>query len=492
MYQTPSVSTDPIISRLRPRSVQEIIDGAFRLYRAHFLTFLSITALIYVPVQAATQFLNVAIQGNAANLQRSAVNSPRSYDSSDFNSLFTAIFVLYGLVLAIDVIAGLPQYLSQGALTSAVAGTYMDEPASVGRAYRHMSRHMGPLLGAIALQILIIVAVFTPAALVFGISIASLAGAVPGDSGTGAGAGLAMCFLGLPLFMLSLGVYLFLFVRLQLVVPSIMVENLGPVQAIKRSWALVRNYWWRTFGLQILMLVFSSIITIGPAFLIGALLAIVIRPLDLTTTTIISSFVTIILSSLFIPLKLTSFTLYYFDLRVRKESFDLEQALNHRYAPSGPGGPGSMAGYPGGQAAPSYGAPMPTLGYATPGVQPYATAQGGAPALTQGYPAYPAYSQGYQQPQHEQGYAPSSIEPGQAQYYPPQAPGNGTQPTFYSPPTQEIASPPDNSAPLPASNGPSTAPLGEVAPDSLIFSTPTIAEQAGEHPGQAASSTGPL
>lgn len=37
-------------SRLRPQSVIELVDAAFRLYREHFLTFIGVAASFQVPM----------------------------------------------------------------------------------------------------------------------------------------------------------------------------------------------------------------------------------------------------------------------------------------------------------------------------------------------------------------------------------------------------------------------------------------------------------
>src|SRR5689334_9936669 len=58
-------AVDPIISRLRPRDMAGILDQAFRLYRANFLTFLAIVAVVFVPVEIITQALTISLQGSS-------------------------------------------------------------------------------------------------------------------------------------------------------------------------------------------------------------------------------------------------------------------------------------------------------------------------------------------------------------------------------------------------------------------------------------------
>lgn len=465
------LAPDPIISRLRPRSVQEIIDQAFRLYRRYFFTFLAITAVVFVPVNMVVQLLNVALQGSSTTLQRSTIPGSTLDTTETLNESLALIIVLFLAIMGLAVLGSLLQYLSQGALTSAVADSHLDRPVSFGRAYRTMLKRLGPLLGAIGIQLLIGLGIFLPAVAVFMLSIASiLAG---GDSG--AGAGFLFICLGFLLMFVSFFFYAYVFVRLTVIVPAIMVEGLGPVQAVRRSWQLVQGYWWRTLALVVVLGLINAVISAGPAYLVTALVAAITQSFDTVLISALTAVITIITEALFIPLSLTCYTLYYFDLRVRKEGFDLETALNQRYSyPGAPAPQGAAAGgYYAGQQGP----------YAPTGAYP-------PPAL--GYAAQPQYSpytqQGQQYPQHpQQGYySPAS-------YSQPEAPSPvaGTPqgaPTLPSSPISP-SSEPSPSARVEPGPGPlhAEAPAGPETPraEGLGFSTPSITEQAAQNPGAA-------
>jgi hypothetical protein len=57
-----TLQTD-IITRLRPRTVGEIIDGAFRLYRRNFRIFLLIVAVVCLPVRLLSYSVDVFLLG---------------------------------------------------------------------------------------------------------------------------------------------------------------------------------------------------------------------------------------------------------------------------------------------------------------------------------------------------------------------------------------------------------------------------------------------
>ncbi|MEA2573650.1 MAG: hypothetical protein QOH93_948, partial [Chloroflexia bacterium] len=297
----------------------EILDQAFRLYRRYFFTFLAITAVVFVPVNMAVQLMSVALQGSSRALQRSTAPGSSLPSSESLNQSIVLLIVLLVVFMGLAILAGLLQYLSQGALTSAVADSHLDRPVSFGRAYRTMLKHVGPLIGTIGLQILLGIGIFLPTIAVFLLAIGALTAG--GDSGASAGL-LFICFAFLLMFV-TIVLYAYIFIRLSVIVPALMVENLGPVQALRRSWQLVQGYWWRTLAIVLVLGLLNAVISAGPAYLIVGLVTLFTRSLDTVFTGVITAVVTVITEALFIPLSLTCYTLYYFDLRVRKEGFDL-------------------------------------------------------------------------------------------------------------------------------------------------------------------------
>jgi len=363
MYQPAAqeASIDPIISRLRPRTVGEVLDQAFRLYRRNFLTFIAIIAVVVVPLQLAQQIISALLIGNLTSESLSLSNGLTTDTStSNVNGFFAYVGVLYAAIFALGLLSALFQSLSQGALTAEIANSYLDKPVSFGDGYRQMFSRLGALLGVIFLQIAIGIGIFLPIILLAVLSFAVGLGQSLNSSG-GGGAFVAVfcfsCFLTIP----ALALLAYVFMRLYVVTPVIMVEHLGPVQALRRSWELVRNYWWRTFGLFILLAVLGFVVQLGPAYLIDFIAGLIFR-FDLVTQQIVSGVVTVFTTLVFIPIQLTAVTLYYFDLRVRKEGYDIETALAQRYAmPAQPSPAQAGAGY--GQPGPATPAmPYPNLG----------------------------------------------------------------------------------------------------------------------------------
>jgi hypothetical protein len=338
--------------------VGEVLDQAFRLYRKNFLTFVAIIGVVVLPLQLAQQAVLLFFVGDVTNFENN-LSSSSTLSSSSMNDLFTYVGVLYAAIFGISLLYGLLQSLSQGALAAEIANSHLDKPVSFGDGYRQMFSRLGPLLGVILLQLLIDIGIFIPVILLILLALGIGIGSSSSSSGGTAALGLTCfsCFLIIPSAILLLYVQ----VRLYVVTPVVMVERLGPVQTIRRSWELVRNYWWRTFALGGILLILGLVVQLGPSSLIQAILGIFVR-VDPATQQAVTGLVTVFTTLIFIPVQLTAITLYYFDLRVRKEGYDIETALTQRYAMAPTPPPGwAGAGY--GQPAPSVPAmPYPSLG----------------------------------------------------------------------------------------------------------------------------------
>jgi hypothetical protein len=351
---------------LRPRSVGEILDQSFRLYRKHFLTFIAILAVVQVPMQLLIQFFTALVIGDVTSDSLTSFSS-RSTTFQSSSSNLTPFLVLYGVIIVLAIVSGLLQQVSQGALTAAVANSYLDKPVSFSDSYRLMYARLGSLLGVIALQFLLYLAMIVPFIVLF------LTGAGLGafDGGSGAGGGIALVCLGFLLFVIAVVGVIYVSVRWTAATPAVIVEKLGPVEALRRSWALIQNNWWRTVGLTLLLSLLGAAIAQGPAFLAGIFTVLLTK--NLVWQQIISGGITTIINLIYLPIQLIAITLYYFDLRVRKEGYDLETAMAQRYAQY----PANQYSYPNQHGQPTqygqygqYTQPQPAGGYGTPYGQP--------------------------------------------------------------------------------------------------------------------------
>jgi uncharacterized BrkB/YihY/UPF0761 family membrane protein len=98
-----------------------------------------------------------------------------------------------------------------------------------------------------------------------------------------------------------------------LIVPAIVLEGRGILEAFGRSRELVRGNGWSVFGLIVL----TFLILIGAGIVVGLLLAILLSPLPEWLEQYVSDVVT---NTLFAPFVALAFTLAYFRLRGEREA----------------------------------------------------------------------------------------------------------------------------------------------------------------------------
>ncbi len=202
-----------------------------------------------------------------------------------------AISLVYYLVL-------LP--LMEAATIHVVSIDYLDRPTSIAGALRGAARHFWNLAGYLLLQFAI--AILAPILL-----IAALVaiGAVP---------------VAVLLVVASIGWVFYAFVKMALGVPALVLEDLSPVQALRRSWHLTRGTFWRLVLLYLVVIIASAILaglvegpvgfTAGAA---GSLSAISAQTLAGGVAGVSTS-----------PFIVIAMTLVYYDIRIRREAFNIE------------------------------------------------------------------------------------------------------------------------------------------------------------------------
>jgi len=128
----------------------------------------------------------------------------------------------------------------------------------VGAAFRHAGRRILPLLGA-GLLVVIAAAILTlPLVGMF------VAGARTAHLGW-----MILLFLVLWLF------FVFVAIRLALMVPVAAAEQTGPIEIIRRSWALTAGNFWRLFGFIVLLAIVYIVVVAVVGAIGGILIALV-------------------------------------------------------------------------------------------------------------------------------------------------------------------------------------------------------------------------
>lgn len=270
---------------LRPLSVGEILDRTFTLYRRNFLLFAGITAL--------PQLFSLAVQ------------LARTYSLGKSSASFGLGLSLTGIIFLLVVLIAtfLASLFSQGATFLAVNDLYLGRPVSVSDCLRRAWGEIGTVFAIGILN-----------ALAIGVGLLALV--IPG---------------------------IYIFCRLLVCLPVALTEQRSAVESLSRSWRLTTDNAGRAFVIVLLYFVIS--IAAAMLFQLPFTIATIayrnnFAMLQIWTaiTQIGDALINIVIS----PILLIASSVFYFDLRVRKEGFDLQIMMDPNSERMTPPGTGSI------------------------------------------------------------------------------------------------------------------------------------------------------
>jgi hypothetical protein len=261
---------------MHPMGVGDVLDGAFKLLKANARTIVLVVAAIVVPVQLVASF---AVRRQVGVGLINIINDPTLAQSQQDVGLGNA---------AVSIVTGLVSLLTApliaGAVSRVVATSYLGGELGPAEALRITVRRFWPLLGASFL-----------------VGLAHVAGVL-------------LCVLPI----------LVPFTLYTATTPALMIEEVGAVEAMRRSWRLLRPRFWAVCGVLLLARLIAgflgNILGTVPstvAVFTGGSLAWFFIALGGVVSSIVSAPIAAIVS-----------TLLYFDARIRHEGFDLQVMAN--------------------------------------------------------------------------------------------------------------------------------------------------------------------
>ncbi|NJM06240.1 hypothetical protein HC891_08655 [Candidatus Gracilibacteria bacterium] len=324
----------------RPLAIGDILDGTFRLYRNNFLLFLGIAALAQVPLlifQVAFQ-ATAGMQFTTDYLQ--LIENIGSLDPTidSFNDLPLASVGIYliGSLLFGLFQYGIVQQLMNGALINAVAQRYRGEPISVLGSYSFSLTTAFNLIGSgLIVGVIVVLVSFVASAIGVGSIFLLATLAEGGDSG---GAILSAILAIVLTFVLGLAVIfalIYILMRFIFVPQAVVLEEQGAFTALGRSWRLVGGSFWRLLGITLLIGLLVYILVGIPVGILSFVMQLTLGSVDdplqnFALVTALNTFMTSIAQMITLPVQWAAMTLLYFDVRVRREGFDIAQRLQEQ------------------------------------------------------------------------------------------------------------------------------------------------------------------
>lgn len=249
---------------LRARSAFEIIDVSIHLFRQHFATFVMLGAVAVVPVWIVVW--NSPLFGLASQMQGNPIASIET----------PGLPVHFGTVGVLFAGAYLWSFLVGCAFVVAASDAYLLGTVDAVRAIRVALTNVLPLIIAVILWIL-------------------------------------ACILGFIVFFVGL---FYVVARYFAVVPAILLEDNGPIEAFDRSRDLSKNSKLRILGTLALTFLLFLIV-------VGTLQTVVrLLPVSLTAQLLLNGVVGLFVQ----PVITIVLTMLYYDQRIRKEGFDMEMS----------------------------------------------------------------------------------------------------------------------------------------------------------------------
>jgi hypothetical protein len=305
---------------LRPLTTSELIDRGFSLYRAHFAGFLLLSILAQT-APLLSQLLITAFQLMPTDTEL-LENTPKG-------------LVHMASVLGISFVAQAIVFCFNTALTFYIADAWKI-PSVTASLHKFTTCLVPAIWTCLLIRVLVGLTLLLPGAVLAGAYVYAL-DYHPFDFEPL----LIFGIISISLLIVSLVPVLIVFMRLWVTVPPLALEGLSGWKAVRRSTALVRFdpglgvFYWGEMRLSFLLL---------PLFVIGLLIfsltslpliffyfSEAIRhgangqiPLPPDATMIFSQILNFLAGSLIWPLYAIATTLFYYDVRIRREGFDLE------------------------------------------------------------------------------------------------------------------------------------------------------------------------
>ncbi len=317
----------PVPVFLRPLGVGEIIDRALTLYVRNFIVFTgTVLAVIFIPIGIG-QYLLLGDQSSELQAILQTFQHPNTPPPTLFNANASLPQLFSGFALFFIALLLLPFAVNAVAINT--AAIYREKRPSIMYALAATFRRTGPLVGLIALEVLIVIGAYLGIVLLVMAGTFGVLASVGGNAGNLGLPGVLLLILIGAVLLIALFVLLLLFViSLAFAGYAVVIEQMGAVEALGSGFRRIFNR--KEWGKATLIGIVAMLLGIGVSGLssfVGLMLAFV------PGSHVLGAIWSTLISGISYAVQTVFYAVYYFDVRVRREGLDLEVALG-RLAPS--------------------------------------------------------------------------------------------------------------------------------------------------------------
>lgn len=261
---------------LRPRRVGEILDAAIKLYLGNARVLMGSAAAIVVPVQLLSGIILMSAYSDGNDISSGFAGIGHAITPAEAHARLgaSAINTVTQWVAGAFVLA---------ACVKALSDAYLGEMPTASGSLRFGLRRLLPLLG---LEIVYFI-------------------------------GQVLGFIAL----IVTGIWLYAMWSVR--VPACVIERTGPFRSLSRSYGLVKGRWWPVAG--VLIVSYLMVLVIGGLISAGLIAAAISNSHPSVQFAVTISVLSGIISGVLLqPFSAAVVTVLYYDLRIRKEGYDLE------------------------------------------------------------------------------------------------------------------------------------------------------------------------
>ncbi|WP_411373739.1 hypothetical protein ACLH0K_11535 [Arthrobacter sp. MPF02] len=326
----------PGIVPLRPLMFGEILDGSFQAIRRNAKAMLG-AALLAQSLAAILAAVVTAVTATSMGSIEAWADTATAEDVAALGiGFFAAVLVVALLTLFISAVL-------QGAMVVPVARSILNRPTSFRRMWA-LSRSRAGALVRLALLLL-------GAGLLAFVLLAVLGVAlVSAMEGTGA-------LLLIPVVLNFIALSIWIAIKVLVAPAAVVVEELGAVAGLRRSWELTRANWWRILGITVVISIMVGIVSqvvMIPVSLLTSFLTTVATPHAGSEQTaavavavgVATAVLGALVGALGYAFQTSVMALLYMDLRMRKDGLDINllRLLESGADPDGVPGRGAAPG----------------------------------------------------------------------------------------------------------------------------------------------------